>query len=96
MKLVDVKSSAYINFNKEISNEDPKFKIGDNVTTPRYKNIFVKGYLPNWSEEVFMIKKVKNTVRRTLLAILKAKKFLEYFITKNFKKQIKKSFELKK
>ena len=47
MKLVDVKSSTYINFSKEISNEDPKFKIGDNVTTPSYKNIFVKGYLPN-------------------------------------------------
>ena len=27
-----------------------------------YKNIFAKGYTPNWSEEVFVIKKIKNTV----------------------------------
>ena len=31
MKLVDVKSSTYIDFNKKNNNEDPKFKIGDNV-----------------------------------------------------------------
>ena len=30
-----------------------------------YKNIFAKGYMPNWSEEIFVIKKIKNTVPRT-------------------------------
>ena len=47
---------------KEISNKDPKFKVGDRVRISKYKNIFAKGYMPNWSEEVFVIKKVKNTV----------------------------------
>ena len=28
----------------------------------KYKNIFAKGYMPNWSEEIFVIKKIKNTV----------------------------------
>ena len=27
-----------------------------------YKNIFTKGYVPNWSEKAFVIKKVKNIV----------------------------------
>ena len=32
------------------------------VIISKYKNIFVKVYTPNWSEEVFVIKKVKNTM----------------------------------
>ena len=62
MKPADVKSSAYIDFNKENNREDPKFEVGDHVRISKYENIFVKGYTLNWSEEVFMIKKVKNTV----------------------------------
>ena len=62
MKPVDVKSSTYINSSKEINDEHPKFKIGDIVRISKYKNIFTKGYVPNWSEEVIVIKKVKNTV----------------------------------
>ena len=63
LKLVDVKSNTYINSSKEIDDKDPKFKIGDIVRISEYKNIFAKGYVPNWSEEVFVITKVKNTVR---------------------------------
>ena len=62
MKPANVKSSTYIDSSKEINDEDPKFKIGDIVRISKYKNIFAKGYVPNWSEEVFVIKKVKNTV----------------------------------
>ena len=61
MKPVDVKSSTYIDFNKK-NNKGRKFEVDDNVTISKYENIFAKGYLPNWSEEVFMIKKVKSTV----------------------------------
>ena len=60
MKLIDVKDNTYINTNKEINNKDPKFKVGDRVRISKYKNIFAKGYTPNWSEEVFVTKKVKN------------------------------------
>ena len=59
---VDVKPSIYIAFNKENNNESPKFKLGDHARISKYKNIFAKGYVLNWSEEVFLIKKVKNTV----------------------------------
>ena len=62
MKPIDVKDNTYINADKEINNKDPKFKVGDHVRISKYKNIFAKGYMPNWSEELFVIKKVKNTV----------------------------------
>ena len=62
MKPVDVKSSTYIDFDKKNNKEDPKFIVGDHVRISKYKNIFLKGYAPNWSEEVFVITKVKNTV----------------------------------
>ena len=59
---VDVKDNTYINFGKESNDKDPKFKIGDYVRISKYKNIFATGYTSNWSEETFVIKKVKNTV----------------------------------
>ena len=62
MKSVDVKDNTYIDFKKEINNKDPKFKVGDQVRISKYKNIFARGYMPNWSEEIFVIKKINNTV----------------------------------
>ena len=62
MKPVDVKDNTYIDFKKEVNDKDPKFKAGDHLKISKYKNTFAKGYIPNWSEEVFVIKKVKNTV----------------------------------
>ena len=62
MKPINVKDNTYINTNKEINTKDPKLKVGDHVRISKFKNIFAKGYTPNWSEEVFVIKKVKNTV----------------------------------
>ena len=59
---IDVKDNKYINTSKKINYKDPKFKVGDRVRISKYKNIFAKGFIPNWSEEVFAIKKVKNTV----------------------------------
>ena len=62
MKPVDVKSNTHVDSNKEINDQHPKFKIGDTVRILKCKNVFAKGYVSNWSEEVFVIKKVKNTV----------------------------------
>ena len=62
IKHVDVKSSAYIDFNKENNEKDPKFKVDDHVRISKYKNCFAKGYVPNWSEVIFVIKNLKNTV----------------------------------
>ena len=60
MEPADVKSSAYIDSGKEINDEDLKLKIRDIVRISKYKNIFAKGYGLNWSEEVFVITKVKK------------------------------------
>ena len=62
MKPIDVKDNTYIDFGKEVNDNDPKFKVGDHVRISNYKNIFAKGYTPNWSEEIFVIKNIKNTV----------------------------------
>ena len=67
MKLVDAKDNTYIDStelhsNKKVNDKDHKFKVGDHVRISKYKSIFAKGYTPNWSEEVFVIKKVKNRV----------------------------------
>ena len=62
MKPVDVKDKIYIDFKKESNDKDPKFKVGDHLRISKYKNILAKGYMPNWSEEIFVVKKIKNTV----------------------------------
>ena len=56
MKSIDVKDNTYIHFGKEVSDNDPKFKVGDHVRISKYKNFFAKGYTRNWSEEVFVDK----------------------------------------
>ena len=62
MKPIDVKDNTYIDFGKEVNDNDPKFKVGHHVRISKYKNIFAKGYTPNWSEEISVINKIKNTV----------------------------------
>ena len=62
MKPIDIKDNTYIDFCKEVNDNDPKLKVGDHVRISKYKNIFAKGYTPNWSGEIFVIKKTKNTV----------------------------------
>ena len=62
MKPVDAKDNTYIDFKKEVNDKSAKFKVGDHVRVSKYKNIFSKGYIPNWSEEIFINKKIKNTV----------------------------------
>ena len=62
LKPIDVKSNSYAECNVDFNEKDPKFKDGDHVRISKYKNIFAKGYTPNWSEEIFVISKIKNTV----------------------------------
>ena len=62
LKPGDVKSNIYIDSSEKINNKDPKLEIADIVRISKYENILAKGDSPNWSEEAFVIKKVKNTV----------------------------------
>ena len=52
MKPIDVKDNTYIDFGKEVNDNDPKFTVGDHVRISKYKNIFAKGYSPYWSEKI--------------------------------------------
>ena len=81
MKPDDVMDNTYIESVElpRTNDKDPKFKVGDHVRIYKYKNIFAKGYTPNWSEKVFVIKNVKNTVPCTyIINDLMVKKLLEH------------------
>ena len=62
MKPIDVTDDSFAEYNEESNKNYPKFKIGDHVRISTYKNIFAKVCAPNWSEEVFVINKINNTV----------------------------------
>ena len=95
-KPADVKRSTYIKFSKE-NYQDTKFKIGDIVRIPKYKSIFAKGYVPNQTEEVFVIKKVKNTVLWIyVISHLKGEKIFGMFYEKELQKTNKKEFRIEK
>ena len=97
MKPIDVKDNIYINTSKEINNKDPKFKVGDHVRISKYKNIFAKGYILNWSEEVFVIKKVKNTIPWTyVIDDLNGEEILGTFYEKELKKTNQGEFRIEK
>ena len=70
MKPVDIKLSIYTEFNKENNKEGPRFKVGDHVRISKYKNNFLKVYVLNRSEEVFVIKKVKTLHRGHMLLVI--------------------------
>ena len=62
-KPIEVTNDYYAEYDEIANKKDPKFIVGDNVRISKYKNIFAKGYTPNWSDEVFVINKIKNTVK---------------------------------
>ena len=62
MKPIDITPDSYAEYSEDSNKKNPKFKVGDQIRISKYKNIFAKGYTPNWSEEVFVVNKIKNTV----------------------------------
>ena len=97
MKLAYVKSNTYIVFCIENNYKDPKFIVDYHVRLQKYKNISAKCCASNSSEEVFIIKKVKNTVPWTcFISDYNGVEFFGAFYEKKSKKQIKWSLELKK
>ena len=95
MKPVDVKSSTYIDFNKENNEEGTKFKLGDHVRISRCKNIFAKDYVPNWSEEVFVIKDKKVFVI-FVISDLKDEEIVGKFYEKELQNKPKSEFRVRK
>ena len=97
MKPIDVKDNTYINTDQEINNKDPIFKVGDRVIISKYKNIFAKGYTPNCSEEIFVIKKIKNTVPWTYVTNnLNGDEITGTFYEKELQKTSQEEFRIEK
>ena len=97
MKPVDIKNNTYIDFKKEVHDKDPKFKLGDHLTISKYKNIFTKGYTLNWSEEVFIISKIKNAVPWAhVVNDLNGEKIIGTFYEKELQKTNQQEFRIEK
>ena len=98
-KLPDIVNTYNNKYHQENKKKGPKFKVVDHLRVSKYQNIFAKGCTPNWSEEVFMIKKVKNTVPWTyFISDLKGTKTVRMFYERKKRKKnlIKNSFESNK
>ena len=95
MEPIDVKSDSFAEYNEESNEKDPKFKVGDHVRISEYKNIFAKGYAPNWSEEIFVVRQRKNTVPWTyVISDLNGEEIVGSFYEKELQKTNQKEFRI--
>ena len=90
MKPVDVTLSTYIDFGVENDKKDPKFEVVDHVRIWKYKSILAKGYVLNWSKDVFVIKQVAPWT------YVISEGFAGTFYKKNSKKTNQTEFRIKK
>ena len=97
MKPIDVEPDSYAEYNVDSNEKDPKFKVGDHVRISKYRSIFAKGYTPNWSEEVFVISKIKNTVPWTyVISDLNGEEIVGKFYEKELQKTNQEEFRSEK
>ena len=97
MKPSDVKNNTYIDFKKVSNDKNLKFKVGDHVRISKYKNIFAKGNKPNWSEEIFVISKIKNTAPWTyVINDLNGEEIIDTFYENELQKTNQKEFRIEK
>ena len=97
MKPIEVRNNSLAEYNEESNKANPKFKVGDHVRISKCKNVFAKGYAPNWSEEIFVIKKVKNTVPSTyVIKDVNGEEIIGSFYKKELQKPNKKEFRIEK
>ena len=97
IKPIEATDNYYAEYDEHPNKKNPKFKVGNNVRISKYKNIFAKGYTPNWSEEVFVINKIKNTVPWTYaIRDLNGEEITGSFYEKQLQKANKKEFRIEK
>ena len=83
-KPVDVTSDSDAECNENFNKTDPTFKVGNNIRISKYKNIFAEGYTPNWSEEVFVISKIKTIAWTYVISDLNCEEITGSFYEKEF------------
>ena len=98
IKPIDVTDDYYAEYRENSmelhSKQNPKFKVDDNVRISKYRNIFAKGYTPNWSEEVFVTNEIKNAGPWTYsISALNDEEITRSFYEKELQKLIKKNLE---
>ena len=97
MKPIDITSDAYVEDNEDSNKKDPKFKVGDHVRISNHKNVFAKGYAPNWSEEIFSVSKIKNTVPWTyVISDMNNEQIIGIFYEKELQKTNQEKFRTDK
>ena len=97
IKPIDVTSDSCAEYNEDSNKKDPKFKAGDHVRILKYKNIFAKGHTPNWSEEVFVVSKIKDTVLWTyVISDLNGEPITRSFCEKELQKTSQEKFRIEK
>ena len=97
IKPIDVTNDSYVEYNEDSNKKGPKFKVNDHVRISKYKNIFAKGYVPNWSEEVFIVNEIKNTVPWIYtINDLNGEKVIGTFYEKELQKSNQKEFRIEK
>ena len=93
MEPIEVTNDSYAEYNEDSNNKSPKIKVGDHVRISKYKNIFTKGYAPNWSEEILAINKITNTVPWTyVISDLNGEEITGSFYEKELQKTNQKEF----
>ena len=65
MKRKDVKYDNNRIYIDEHDKKSARYNVGDRVRISKFKNIFAKGYTPNWSREIFIVNKINDTVPYT-------------------------------
>ena len=97
MKPIDVKNNKRVYVDEHIEKDTTKssslersrFKVGDRVSISKFKNIFAKGYTPNWSKEIFIVDKINDTVPYTYnIKDLNGEEFIGSFYDRELQKSI--------
>ena len=97
MKSIDVTGDSYPEYNEDFNKKDPTYKVGEHVRISKCKNIFAKRCAPNWSEEIFVLSKIKNTVPWTyVVSDLKGEEITGSFYQKELQKTSQNEFRIEK
>ena len=97
MKPIVVTDDSYAEYNENSNKKDPKFEVHHHVRISKYNNIFAKGYAPNWSEEVFVVSKIKNAAPWTyVVSGLNGEEITGSFYEKKLQKTSQEKFRIEK
>ena len=98
MNPIEVKKDSFAEYNEESNEKDPKFRVGDQVRISKYKNIFAKAYVPNWSEEIFVVKKEKKSIVpwTYVFSDLNGEEIIDSFYEEELQKTNQKEFRIEK